>query len=318
MNGNATDATAKDPNSAPMDVDGDNGGPDDDSDPVVHEIPVFIAKSLQNNLYLFQYPVRPAHMSYDTSTVVQSRVRPGNQQVELSLALNADGPNFDVSKGEQMALNVDGCDEKPGSTKRGGGGGGGAFGVDADPDDKLFSSGIMDKQVLVSTKANLDASRYAVGILGSNEFHVTPLSSVLHLRPDLKYLDKSDKTAKAEGRTLDDPDDPAAAAAAGGAGAGQDAPELRPVTVRFSKSGVQGDAAKKHREKSYEYQMKKAEEEPWRVTRFHHVKSSRWEDETQLLFCRKMDEEATALNRSDATTVSGGQAAKEYLRNLTS
>ena len=54
MNGNATDATAKDPNSAPMDVDGDNGGPDDDSDPVVHEIPVFIAKSLQNNLYLFQ------------------------------------------------------------------------------------------------------------------------------------------------------------------------------------------------------------------------------------------------------------------------
>ena len=241
-------------------------------------------------------------MSYDTSTVVQSRVRPGNQQVELSLALNADGPNFDVSKGEQMALNVDGCDGKPG--KR----------VDADPDDKLFSSGIMDKQVLVSTKANLDTSRYAVGILGSNEFHVTPISSVLHMRPDLKYLDKSDKTAKAEGRTLEDPDDPAAAQTAAGAGAGQDAPELKPVTVRFSKSG---DAAKKHREKSYEYQMKKAEEEPWRVTRFHHVKSSRWEDETQLLFCRKMDEEATALNRSDAA-VSGGQATKEYLRNLTS
>ena len=81
-------------------------------------------------------------MSYDTSTVVQSRVRPGNQQVELSLALNSDGPNFDVSKGEQMALNVDGCEGKPG--KRGGGGG---FSVDADPDDKLFSSGIMDKQV---------------------------------------------------------------------------------------------------------------------------------------------------------------------------
>ena len=261
-----------------------------------------------------QYPVRPAHMSYDTSTVVQSRVRPGNQQVELSLALNADGPNFDVSKGEQMALNVDGCDGKPG--KRGGGS---AFGVDAtDPDDKLFSSGIMDKQVLVSTKANLDTSRYAVGILGSNEFHVTPISSVLHMRPDLKYLDKSDKTAKAEGRALEDPDDPASAAAAagGGGGPGQDAPELKPVTVRFSKSG---DAAKKHREKSYEYQMKKAEEEPWRVTRFHHVKSSRWEDETQLLFCRKMDEEATALGgRGDTASLSGGQAAKEYLRNLTS
>ena len=109
-------------------------------------------------------------MSYDTSTVVQSRVRPGNQQVELSLALNADGPNFDVSKGEQMALNVDGCNEgKPGD--------GGKRGIvdAADPDDKLFSSGIMDKQVLVSTRAHLDTSRYAVGILGSNEFHVTPI-----------------------------------------------------------------------------------------------------------------------------------------------
>ena len=46
-------------------------------------------------------------MSYDTSTVVQSRVRPGNQQVELSLALNADGPNFDVSKGEQGCNSID-------------------------------------------------------------------------------------------------------------------------------------------------------------------------------------------------------------------
>ena len=51
MNGYATDDRAKDPNSDPMDHD---GVPYDDSDPVVHEIPVFIAKSLQNNLYLFQ------------------------------------------------------------------------------------------------------------------------------------------------------------------------------------------------------------------------------------------------------------------------
>ena len=28
------------------------------------------------------------------------------------------------------------------------------------------------------------------------------------MKPHLKYLDKSDKTLKAEGRTLDNPDDP--------------------------------------------------------------------------------------------------------------
>ena len=30
------------------------GDDDEDDDPVVHEIPVFLAKSLANNLYLFQ------------------------------------------------------------------------------------------------------------------------------------------------------------------------------------------------------------------------------------------------------------------------
>ena len=34
-------------------------------------------------------------------------------------------------------------------------------------EDKLFSSGIMDKQTLTSTKVVGDTSRYAVGILGS-------------------------------------------------------------------------------------------------------------------------------------------------------
>ena len=51
MNGHVKDGNAKGPNSEPMDHDGCQ---DDDDDPVVHEIPVFIAKSLQNNLYLFQ------------------------------------------------------------------------------------------------------------------------------------------------------------------------------------------------------------------------------------------------------------------------
>ena len=50
-----------------------------------------------------------------------------------------------------MALNVDGCSNegKPvGGGKRGGGG----IADAADPDDKLFSSGIMDKQVLTRNK----------------------------------------------------------------------------------------------------------------------------------------------------------------------
>ncbi len=66
--------------------------------------------------------------------------------------------------------------------------------------------------------------------------------------------DKSDKTAKSEGRLEStDVDDPSAA------------DEVKAVTVRFARGD--SDAAKKRMEKSFEYQKKKAEEEPWIATR---------------------------------------------------
>ncbi len=181
-------------------------------------------------------------MSYDSSTVIASRVKPGQQQVELTVALDTDTANYDRSKGEQVALNVDGSDARAKT---------------ADPDAMLYPSGIMDKQVLSSAKSVPDPSRYAVGILGGNEFHLTPIASILTIRPDLKYLDKSDRTARAEGRPL--PGDGAdevlhsfgpgsAGGGAGGVGdpAAGDA-DIKPVTVRFAKGDP--DVAKKMRER---------------------------------------------------------------------
>ena len=61
---------------------------------------------------------------------------------------------------------------------------------------------LSNRLVLSSTQAVPDTSRYAVGILDANEFHLTPVDAVLSLRPSFDYLDKSDKTAKSEGRLL--------------------------------------------------------------------------------------------------------------------
>ena len=70
--------------------------------------------------------------------------------------------------GEQIAMNVDGS-EPTGKAKK-----------NYEPDeDKLFSSGIMDKQTLTSTKAVRDTSRYAVGILGKSHILIFWLD---HLR----------------------------------------------------------------------------------------------------------------------------------------
>lgn len=269
----------------------ENKNAEDEDDPVVHEIPVFLAQSLAKQLFLYQYPVRPCSMSYDSAQVISSKVKSKQQQVEITMALNTSSSNYDESKGEQIALNVDGCeahnagDKARSKTK-----------TDSANDSILnFPDGRMDRQVLTSTRAVRDTSRYAVGILDQNELHITPLEGVLSLRPSMEYLDQSDKTAKAEGRGLltdNDLDDIKDSSGMFSDGEDGGDPDMKAVTVRFARGG-QNEKEKyaKFREKSYEYQQKKLKEEPWVHTKFHQMKSAKWEEQSQKLFCRKMDDE---------------------------
>lgn len=235
---------------------------DGDDDPVVHEIPVFLSHGTP--LYLFQYPVRPASMPYDQADVMGARFRPVNKQVELDIALNTTQANYDRSKGEQIKLNVDGSDggNRP---------------------DSVFQSNVMDKQVLAGTSAVTDCKRYAVGILNDNELHLTKVEGVLSLRPSLAYLDKSDKTAKAEGRVTD-PDDPI------------DDTEVKTeaVTVKFARGDPEKN--KRWKEKSYEFQMAKQSEEPWEEMNFSQMKSRSWEVESQGMFCSLMETDVKDLD----------------------
>merc|ERR1719400_266481 len=103
-------------------------GSEEDDDPVIHEIPVFLSRSI-SKLYLFQYPVRPASIPYD-DVVSQARIKPVNKQVELELRMDTSSANYSRSKGEQIALNVDGANS--GREERA----------------RTFESNVMDKQVL--------------------------------------------------------------------------------------------------------------------------------------------------------------------------
>lgn len=60
----------------------------------------------------------------------------------------------------------------------------------------------MDKLVLTSTKALSDVSRYAVGVVRDSSLHLTPVASVLALRPSFSYLDQADKRGRQERKDL--------------------------------------------------------------------------------------------------------------------
>nr|CAG4640931.1 EOG090X07NA [Eulimnadia texana] len=248
----------------------------EDDDPVVKEIPVYLSKALQENLYLFQYPLKTFTSSNDAATVLSAKIKPKQQQVELEFGLVTRSANYDQSRGEQIAINVDGADRL------------------SKNEENFYKSSVMDKMVFTSSQNIKDASSYAAGFLVNNELHITPLAGIVSMKPSFSFLDKSDKKLKEEARDL-------------GADAGESADEeegVQQVTVKFART--ENERFKKAREKSFDFLQKKSAEEPWYNTNYHHSNSEESLLGKARLMCEKSHEEVSVLV----------QPAKNYIQSL--
>ncbi|XP_004855974.1 DNA-directed RNA polymerase III subunit RPC5 isoform X8 [Heterocephalus glaber] len=225
----------------------------EEDDPVVQEIDVYLAKSLAEKLYLFQYPVRPASMTYDDIPHLSAKIKPKQQKVEIEMAIDTLHPNYCRSKGEQIALNVDGACADETST---------------------YSSKLMDKQTFCSSQTTSNTSRYAAALYRQGELHLTPLHGILQLRPSFSYLDKAD--AKHRERE--------AANEAGDSSQDEAEEDVKQITVRFSRP--ESEQARQRRVQSYEFLQKKHAEEPWVHLHYHGLRDSRSEHERQYLLCQ--------------------------------
>ncbi|XP_012320133.1 DNA-directed RNA polymerase III subunit RPC5 isoform X3 [Aotus nancymaae] len=224
----------------------------EEDDPVIQEIDVYLAKSLAEKLYLFQYPVRPASMTYDDIPHLSAKIKPKQQKVELEMAIDTLNPNYCRSKGEQIALNVDGACADETST---------------------YSSKLMDKQTFCSSQTTSNTSRYAAALYRQGELHLTPLHGILQLRPSFSYLDKAD--AKHRERE--------AANEAGDSSQDEAEDDVKQITVRFSRP--ESEQARQRRVQSYEFLQKKHAEEAWVHLHYYGLKDSRSEHERQYLLC---------------------------------
>ncbi|MBN3277763.1 RPC5 polymerase, partial [Polyodon spathula] len=216
-------------------------------------IDVYLAKSLADKLYLFQYPIRPAAMTYDDVTHLSAKIKPKQQKVEVEMAIDSMSPNYCRSKGEQIALNVDGTTTEESNT---------------------YSTKLMDKQTFSSTQATTNTSRYAAAVFRKGELHLTPLHGILQLRPSFSYLDKADSKHREREAANEDGD------------SSQDEVEedVKQITVRFSRP--ESEQARQRRIQSYEFLQKKHAEEPWVHLHYYGLKDSRSEHERQYLFCQ--------------------------------
>ncbi|XP_063699538.1 DNA-directed RNA polymerase III subunit RPC5 [Culicoides brevitarsis] len=222
---------------------------EDDGDEIIETIPVFLSKTLANQLHVLQYPVVNQNCNFDKSHVVNSCVKPLTQQVKIDFALNTASHNYDAFKGDQLAIAADGRNRSKNDPK------------------PTFRSGRMDKQSYVSSVAMPEVDRFCVGIIKDGEMYVTPVKGIYQMRPSFSYFDKQDKRAKADKRAED--------------GDMADEEETKQVTVKFARN--ESEKVKKAREKSYNYISRMGAEEPWCETLWHPASSEMANMEQQKL-----------------------------------
>ncbi|XP_073997167.1 RNA polymerase III subunit E [Rhodnius prolixus] len=204
---------------------------DDDDDPVVDEIPVYLTQELADKLFIYQYPVHPVSSTYQSINVIKSQIKPELQEVILDIGLDTDSANYDKSHGEQIASSID---------------------KDKTTQNKIFSSNLMDRVRLESTRSIIDNDSYAVGIMRGNQLVLSPIRGVVTLLPSFSHISQEEEKESE----------------------GEDEEEEQPKMVRVQFSRMETEKSKKAREASYNYYCQKSAEEPWYHTEYHGVDST--------------------------------------------
>ncbi|XP_058806428.1 DNA-directed RNA polymerase III subunit RPC5 [Phymastichus coffea] len=233
---------------------------DEDSDPVVKEIPVFLSKKLDNKLFIFQYPLKPAGDGYDNSTFIKTAIKPENQEVTIEVAIDTSDSHYNTGRGKTIATQAEAHSRK-----------------NQDENERVFDSEMMDKVILHSSRALPNCDNYGIGIYQDEEFYITPLKGILQLRPDFTYLDKGDKRGKDDGKNIGDEVD-------------EENEPARQINVTFARQVP--EFIKKMKEQSFLTRAKKSLEEPWINCRYRRANSSHADINRMEMLCSNNDNES--------------------------
>lgn len=72
------------------------------------QIPIFLSKTLAENMFILQYPNRRVTQGPEEQSVVKSCVKPDNQEIKVDFGLTTKSVHYDAFKGEQLAIACDG------------------------------------------------------------------------------------------------------------------------------------------------------------------------------------------------------------------
>ncbi|KAI5305646.1 hypothetical protein KEM56_003770 [Ascosphaera pollenicola] len=268
---------------------------DDPSDPVIASYDVLLTDTFINR-FLLQYPDRQSTLPYNDSTAqkpTELRLKPATGLVEVDVPINT-RVNYDERKGLRLgnAMRKSRIVSEGGSLGMAGGfntGGGGASGrgkgasggdiIMGDDEGDGYESNDDRKAGVILTTQTLGGRIvppadgdpvYMLGAFRDNQFHLSPLSGVVQLRPQLHHLDALDEVSLQK--------------KAASKGKGEDAEtEARAIDMRVK------SAEKETGGQSNNELLKKIQEEKWeRINWIDENDEESWDKYEEYLFNQSM------------------------------
>ncbi|PTB53755.1 hypothetical protein M431DRAFT_87700 [Trichoderma harzianum CBS 226.95] len=270
-------------------ADADNN---DEDDPITASYQVFLnpALPLGRRLLVLQHPNRTDSTPRPPPT--ELRLKEHSGMVEIDMPMD-NTTAYDREKGLRWGRTL----QNSMAVKNGGSHGlAGGFGVGAvqqraprkkgdveedenlDWNDAVRQGKVLSTQTLGGQYPDTDEVQYMVGVFQGKDLHLTPVSNLIHLRPQLHHLD----AATAQERQ--------SSAAASKDGAAPAAPTARAIhmTIKTTAEGADGVSTETMADR-----LRSVQTEPWRKMRYtDENEETAWEVYNDSLFLRPRPEPA--------------------------
>lgn len=148
-----------------------------------------------------------------------------------------------------------------------------------------YASGTVDHQTYISTRSMENSKRYIVGYLTNyhdkgKEMHLSLVNGIIQMRPSFSHFDRSESRRIAEQKAEHESD--------------MEEEEAKHVTVKFARTET--ERSRKAREKSFNYLLKRSDDEPWCETEWCAPDTIQAQLERQKLFSTSDESTGHALS----------------------
>ncbi|CAO3597383.1 unnamed protein product [Absidia cylindrospora] len=145
---------------------------------------------------------------------------------------------------------------------------------------------LLDKMTLTSTEVPTQ-TKYLVGVMHNDELHVTPLKTVIQMRPGFNYLDKIDEKYKAANKRIQDVERQ------------EEKKKMDAQAQTVQVSMKQNDHGVNSRNNLYSMAVRNADQEQWKPVTYYDETTSEAELEYSRLYSSRSVQLRSTMTQSE-------------------